>query len=295
MVVVLGDRYEALSVTIAATFLGIPVAHIHGGEASQGAIDDSFRNAITAMAHLHFPTAAPYARRIRQMGAQPGTIHLVGAPALDNLARLVLLERTQLAAELDLSLDAPLMMVTYHPVTTHHDDPAAGIDTLLAALAHFPETSMVISGANQDAGGRVINARLQAFAGQNPQRVRLVTSLGSLRYLSVLKQAAVVVGNSASGIIEAPAAGAAVVNVGPRQDGRLRSPAVIDCPEDEAALVAAITQALSPSFQAVAKRAESPFGEPGGSALIARTLASVPLESLGRKVFHDLPGDGAWT
>ncbi|WP_234016242.1 UDP-N-acetylglucosamine 2-epimerase [Magnetospirillum gryphiswaldense] len=294
LVVVLGDRYEVLAMAAAATCMGVPIAHIHGGEATEGAIDDSLRNAVTALAHLHFPTAAEYAGRIRQMGVAPERIFQVGAPALDNLQRLALLDRDLLAVELGMDLNAPLLMVTYHPVSVNHDDPAGGIDVLLQALEHFPDTRILLSGANQDAGGRAINARLEAFAARNPRHIRLVTSLGSRRYLSVLKHAAVVLGNSSSGIIEAPACGTAVVNVGPRQNGRLRAASVIDCAEDAEAVITAIKRAMSDEFQAVAKLGQTPYGQPGGCSVIAQTLATIPLDGLGIKKFHDLPGGIAW-
>jgi len=289
ILVLLGDRYEALAAASAAVCLGIAVAHLHGGEASEGAIDDSFRNAITALAHLHFPAAEPYRRRIVQMGAQPERVILAGSPALDNLERLPLPSPAAIIAELNLPADRPLLMVTYHPVTADGGDPVAEIRDLCAGLDRFPDHAVVISRANQDAGARAINTWLEGWAADRTDRVRLVSALGTPRYLAVVKAAAAVVGNSSSGVIEVPAAGTPSVNVGERQRGRLRAAAVIDCANDPDSVAAAISQALEPAHRALAARADTPYGRAGASALIARTLATVPLDGLLRKRFHDLP------
>jgi UDP-hydrolysing UDP-N-acetyl-D-glucosamine 2-epimerase len=288
LLVLLGDRTELLAAASAAACLNIPVAHLHGGEATEGAIDDAIRNAVTALAHLHFPSAEPYRRRILQMGVAPGRITLAGAPALDTFARLALLDRPALEADLGFSLAPPLFMVTYHPVTAGDSEPVAEIAELCAGLDCFPDARIIVSRANQDAGARAINAFLEDWAARHPERVRLVASLGTRRYLSVVKAAAVVVGNSSSGVIEVPAAGTASVNVGDRQKGRLRSPGVIDCACERDAVAAAVARALTPEHQTVAKRAETPYGGPGASARIAKVLTTVPLDGLLKKPFHDL-------
>lgn len=288
IVVILGDRYEALAVAAAATCLGIAIAHLHGGEATEGAIDDSIRNAITALAHLHFPAAEPYARRIVQMGVAQDRIITAGAPALDNLERLPLLGDAALGRELGMSCAPPFILATYHPVTIGGADPVAAASELFAALDRFPEARVLITKANQDAGGRAINAALDAWAAARRDRVLAVSSLGTLRYLSAVRAAAVVVGNSSSGIIEVPVAGTAVVNIGDRQKGRLRAPAVIDCAEDRDAIAIAIARAMSAEFQTLAERAETPYGRPGASARIAAALKAVPLAGLLVKSFRDL-------
>ncbi|MBI2236401.1 MAG: UDP-N-acetylglucosamine 2-epimerase (hydrolyzing) [Magnetospirillum sp.] len=288
ILVLLGDRTEVLAAASAATCLGIPIAHLHGGEASEGAIDDAIRNAVTALAHLHFPAAEPYRRRIVQMGVAPERVILAGAPGLDNLARLPLLDRDALEAELGFSLAPPLLMATYHPVTAGSGDPVGEVAEVCAGLDRVPDARVIVSRANQDAGARAINAFLDDWAGRRPERVRLVSSLGTLRYLSVVKLAAAVVGNSSSGVIEAPAAGTAVVNIGDRQKGRLRAPGIIDCPCRRDTVAAAIAQALTPEHQALAKRAETPYGTLGASARIARVLATVEIAPLLNKPFRDL-------
>lgn len=288
ILVVLGDRYEALAVACAATCLGVAIGHLHGGEATEGAIDDSIRNAITALAHLHFPAAEPYARRILQMGVAPERVVCAGAPALDYLERLTLPDRDALSRDLGFSCAAPLMVVTYHPVTVGGGDPVAAVGELFAALDRFPAARILFSKANQDSGGRAINAALDSWAAARRDRVLAVASLGTPRYLAAVRAASVVVGNSSSGIIEVPAAGTATVNIGDRQKGRLRAPAVIDCAEDRDAITAALTRALSPEFQALAARAETPYGRPGASARIAAALTSVPLAGLLVKSFRDV-------
>lgn len=288
LLVLLGDRTELLAAASAAACLNLPVAHLHGGEATEGAIDDAVRNAVTALAHLHFPSAEPYRRRILQMGVAPKRVVLAGAPALDTFARLPLLDRAALEADLGFSLAPPLFMMTYHPVTAGDSEPVAEVAEVCAGLDKFPDARIIVSRANQDAGARGINAFLDHWAASNPQRVRLVSSLGTLRYLSVVKAAAVVVGNSSSGVIEVPAAGTASVNVGDRQKGRLRSPGIIDCACARDAVAAAIARALTPEHQAIAKQAKTPYGGPGASARIAKVLTTVTLDGLLRKPFHDL-------
>lgn len=291
LAVVLGDRYEALAFAAACTCHRVPLAHLHGGEATEGAIDDAIRNAISALAHLHFPAAESYGRRIRQMGAAADRVVVVGAPALDNLARLDLLSPEALAADVGLPEEGPLLLVTYHPETMANDGGRDGGKALLAALDRFSGARVLATHANQDAGGRALNTALDAWAATRGPRVRVVPSLGVRRYLSAVKAAAVVVGNSSSGIIEAPAAGTAVVNVGQRQKGRLRAPAVIDCPASEDDIVAAIGRALHPDFQAMAALAETPYGAPGASARIARKLAETTLDNLLSKPFQDMAGE----
>lgn len=289
ILVVLGDRYELLAVAAAAMCLRIPIAHIHGGESTEGLIDEPVRHAVTAMSQIHFPAADLFARRIVQMGNDPDRVFPIGAPGIDNLDRLELPTREALEADLGFSLADPLLVVVYHPVTLSDEPPARLVGELLSALEQFPQARIVISRANQDAGGREVNQAVDAWAKPRADRVLAVTSLGMKRYLALLKAASVVIGNSSSGIIEAPPAGAAVVNVGDRQKGRPQAPAIINCPEEAAAIAAAITRALAPDFQAIAKRRETPYGRGAVSERMAHVLRTIPLDGLIRKSFHDLP------
>jgi UDP-hydrolysing UDP-N-acetyl-D-glucosamine 2-epimerase len=289
IVVLLGDRFETFAAAQAAMIATIPIAHIHGGEVTEGAVDEAMRHAITKMAHLHFTAAEPYRRRVIQLGEDPARVFTVGAPGLDNVSRIEPLDRPALARGLDFDLGAaPLLLVTYHPATANGVRPERPTRALLDALDAFPELRVLITHANADAGGRVVNRMIDERAAARPGRVKAVASLGTAVYLSAMRAAAAVVGNSSSGIIEAPALGRPTVNLGERQAGRLRAASIIDCAEETGAIKAAIETALSPAFQAAAAQAEPPYGRGGAAAAIHRVLRSVPLDDLARKHFHDL-------
>jgi UDP-N-acetylglucosamine 2-epimerase (non-hydrolysing)/GDP/UDP-N,N'-diacetylbacillosamine 2-epimerase (hydrolysing) len=287
VVVVLGDRFEILAAAQAAMAARIPIAHIHGGEATEGLIDEAIRHAVTKMAHLHFVAAEPYRRRVIQMGEQPSHVFNVGATGIDNIVRLRLLDRSAIGELLGIPLESPTFLVTYHPVTLV-EDPEKGFAQLLKALDVFSSARIVMTKTNADAGGREINRMVEEYSAQHPDRVRAVTSLGQLRYLSVMRNADVVIGNSSSGLLEAPAMGLPTVNVGERQRGRLRSPSVIDCEEEPSAIVAAIQCALTSEFRAVAGRRETPFGRGGTAEAIRDVLVTYPLDGILMKKFNDL-------
>jgi UDP-hydrolysing UDP-N-acetyl-D-glucosamine 2-epimerase len=289
MLVLLGDRYETLAAAQAAMMLRLPIAHVHGGEVTEGAIDDAVRHAITKMAHLHFAATEEYRQRIIQLGEQPARVFRVGAPGLDNIANVIPLSAQDLEAQLGIRFGKQNFLVTYHPVTLDRAEPAAAVGQLLDALDRFPDTHIVITKSNADAGGRGVNRRLDAYAAANRGRVWAISSLGTQSYLSVMALADAVVGNSSSGIIEAPAVGKPTVNIGSRQRGRVRAPAVIDCAEDRDAIVAAIERALSPQMKATAARRNSPYGTGGASENIKKVLAAVDLENLLEKKFYSLP------
>lgn len=289
VVLLAGDRYEALAAAQAAMCLRIPIAHISGGETTEGAIDEAIRHSLTKMSHLHFVSSEPYRRRVVQLGEAPERVLNVGAPGLDHLSRTEFMDRPALEASLGMGLADPLLLVTYHPVTLDDGDQTVPVRELLSALDDFPQAAVVISGVNADAGGSVIEAAFRDYAASRPGRVGIFASLGYHRYLSLMRLAAAVVGNSSSGIIEAPAVQVPTVNIGPRQRGRLRAASVIDCATGRAAISAAISRALSPEFQALAKTATSPLGRGGASVKIAQALRDWPLDDLLMKSFHDLP------
>ena len=289
IVVLLGDRFETLAAATAAALMRIPVAHIHGGEISEGAIDDSMRHAITKLSHLHFVAAEEFRRRVVQMGEAPERVFTVGAPGLDHLVRRSLPDRAAIAERVGLALDRPLLLVTYHPATLGENDPLADLEELLAALDRFTDAAIVFTKSNADAGGRAINARLDSWVSANPDRAVLVASLGSDFYFAALKEAAAVIGNSSSGLIEAPAAGAPTVNIGVRQDGRARSASVIDCADQRDAIEAAVRRALEPSMREVLATQTPAYGRAGDtSRLIFERLRSAPLEGILAKRFHSL-------
>lgn len=290
LLVVLGDRFEVLAAAQAALLLRIPVAHVHGGEVTAGAVDDAIRHAITKMAHLHFVAAEPYRRRVIQLGEDPSRVFCVGAPGLDALRTTDLLDRAEVEARLGKGLGSMTFLVTYHPATLGSVEPRAAAVAMLAALDRFPEAIVVMTKPNADAHGSDVAAELDAWAARNGERTVLRTSLGSLLYLSVMRLATLVIGNSSSGIIEAPALGVPTVNIGPRQDGRLRARSVIDCAEDEDAIAAAIGRAISAAHRVEFAGSIPPYGRGGdASAQIAETLASFPLPALLHKIFQDVP------
>ncbi|MFN3630455.1 MAG: UDP-N-acetylglucosamine 2-epimerase [Casimicrobiaceae bacterium] len=274
VLVLLGDRYELLAAAQAAVLARVPIAHIHGGEATEGAIDESIRHAVTKLSHWHFAAAEPYAERIRQMGESPARVWNVGAPAMDNIAALDPVPKDALEAFIGLPLRAPTFLVTYHPVTLKDDGGLAAMQALLAAL-DASSGSIVITGANADPGAGAIRASLQAFADDRPDRVVLVESLGARRYLSLMRHVDAVVGNSSSGLLEAPAVGIPTVDIGPRQQGRLRAPSVLHCGESAEEIRRALDAALSADHRAIAARRESPYGQPGAARRIVDLLETV--------------------
>lgn len=288
ILVVLGDRFEALAIVQAALVMRIPVAHLHGGEITEGAYDDAIRHAITKMASLHFVAAEPYRQRVLQMGEAPQTVFNVGAVGLDYLGREALMPLADVGESLGFALDAPYLLVTYHPVTAMDEEPADAFAALAAALEGFPQHRAVFTYPNADNGGQAIIAQIEALAAAHPERYCAVPSLGSRRYLATLAGAAAVVGNSSSGIIEAPALGVPTVNIGVRQQGRLAAASVLHCAARREAIAAALGQALAPAFAATCRGVVSPYGRGNAAAAITGVLADAPLPA--HKRFHDLPG-----
>jgi UDP-hydrolysing UDP-N-acetyl-D-glucosamine 2-epimerase len=258
VLVLLGDRFELLAPSVAALMLQIPIAHIHGGELTEGAIDDAVRHAITKMASLHFPATEIYRRRILQMGEDPSRVFNFGAPGLDQLHNATLLTRSQLELELGFALNSPTAIVTYHPVTRSDDDLDAQVDHLLSGIK-ASGIRAVFTMANADAQGARMNTRLQAACKASDGRFNWAPHLGHRRYLSCLKHFSVMVGNSSSGLTEAPSFRLPVVNVGERQDGRVRAPNVIDVPCNREAIKRGISKALSPRFKSSLRGMRNPY------------------------------------
>lgn len=285
-VIVLGDRFETFAAAQAAMFADIPIVHIHGGETSEGAFDEAIRHSITKMAHLHFVAADAYRKRVIQLGESPDRVENVGAAGLDHLQRTPLLDREALEKNLGLKLGSPLFLVTYHPVTVGDSDPAASVALLLDALDRFDAT-VVLTYPNADTGGRSIITAIDSFVAKNPQRRKAFASLGQQRYLSLMRIADAVVGNSSSGLIEAPALKRATVNIGERQKGRLKATSVIDAAEDTADIERAIRLALSSDFQRQLGDTISLYGQGNAArSMVARLKRELPLST--RKVFFDI-------
>jgi UDP-N-acetylglucosamine 2-epimerase (non-hydrolysing) len=286
IMVVLGDRFEILAAVQAAMIARIPVAHVHGGETSEGAFDEGIRHAITKMAQLHFVAAEPYRKRVVQLGESPARVFNVGAPGLDHLARTPLLSRDDLASSLSFPLGRPLFLVTYHPATLGRQSPMEAFGHLLDALRGFPDASMVFTYPNADTGGRALIASIDAFVAQSAGRATAFASLGQQRYLSLMREADVIIGNSSSGLTEAPALCRATVNIGDRQKGRLKASSVIDVEERCEDIVAGIRHALSQGFRDSLPATRSLYGRGDASASIVACLKAA-LPSL-QKPFFDI-------
>jgi UDP-hydrolysing UDP-N-acetyl-D-glucosamine 2-epimerase len=287
LLVVLGDRYEMLSAALAALPFALPVAHLHGGEVTEGAIDEQVRHAITKLAHLHFVAAEPYAARIRQLGEEPWRVHCCGAPGLDRLRGRATLSREALGSRLGRPLGRPTLLVTFHPETLAVADVPRQAEELTAALEAV-EGDVVATAPGADTANRAIADALQRLAARRPA-TRVLTTLGDEVYCSLLREADVMVGNSSSGLVEAPTFGLPVVNVGDRQRGRLRAANVLDVTADRAAIAEALRRALDPAFRRSLAGLANPYGDGHAASRIARVLREVPLgPQLTRKRFVDL-------
>jgi UDP-N-acetylglucosamine 2-epimerase (non-hydrolysing)/GDP/UDP-N,N'-diacetylbacillosamine 2-epimerase (hydrolysing) len=286
MLVVLGDRFETLAAAQAALVARIPIAHIHGGESTEGAFDEGIRHAITKMAQWHFVAAEPYRKRVIQMGEAPERAFNVGALGLDHLANLEWLERPELEAALGIALKAPLFVVTYHPVTLHSESPLVAMEQLLAALEQVSEATVIFTHPNADTGGRALIGCIDAWVGRHADRARAFVSLGQRRYLSLMREADVVIGNSSSGLVEAPALKKATVNLGDRQKGRLKATSVIDAAENQEDISAAIRKALSEEYRSTLADTVSLYGCGNVSGKIKHLLRSARLSV--EKTFFDI-------
>ncbi|MFH1582028.1 MAG: UDP-N-acetylglucosamine 2-epimerase [Pseudomonadota bacterium] len=286
IVVLLGDRFEILAAANAATLMRIPIAHIHGGEVTEGAYDDAIRHAITKMAYLHFAAHKDYARRIIQMGEDPKRVFNCGAPGLDSIRGLKLLSKKQLEKDLGFKLGKDVALVTFHPVTMEKGTAICHIKNLLKAL-DVSGLRMIFTMPNADAENKVISSMIMKFVKNNPDRACAFISLGQLRYLSLMKEVGLMAGNSSSGILEAPSFKLPVVNIGSRQDGRLKPINVIDCRGDMRSILAAIRCALSANFLSEIKNVRNPFDGGSSSKKIKNVLKHFRLTSP-RKAFLDL-------
>ncbi len=285
--VVLGDRYELLSVCSAATVMRIPLIHLHGGEISEGAIDDSIRHAVTKLSALHLTSAESHRRRVIQMGEDPGAVFNIGAIGVANAMSVEPLPKEGIERDLGIRIDRRTLVVTYHPVTAGDAEPADLFGNLLEALDRFPESTVIFTYPNNDARGAAIIEMIERYAAGRQSRVAAVASLGMRRYMSVLRYAGAVVGNSSSGIIEAPSMGLPTVNIGDRQKGRLAAESVINCGDSAAEIAGAIAVALKPETRKAAESVDNPYYQPDTAVMAADLIAEFPLERLRRKHFHD--------
>jgi UDP-hydrolysing UDP-N-acetyl-D-glucosamine 2-epimerase len=288
-VFLLGDRTELLGAAAAAAALRLPILHLEGGHVTEGAVDDAVRHAITKLAVLHFTAAEPYRQRIIQMGEDPARVFTVGSTGLDNLRAQGSRSVAEIGAEIGLDLSPGFLLTTFHPETLGVDAPEDQMVALRGALDAFPDLKILYTLPNADEGNQAIRAAVMAHAADQPDRVYAVESLGRRRYAWALSAAAAVVGNSSSGVIEAPMHRIATINIGDRQKGRLRAPSIIDVPAEASAIQAAIARGVSPEFRETIRDQVSPMGDGQAGRRIVSILEGVDFATLGRKRFRDLP------
>ena len=288
MVVMLGDRYEMLVVATVAMLQRIPIAHIHGGEISEGAVDDSIRHAITKMSSLHFTSTEEYQKRVIQLGEQPERVFYVGAIGVENIKKVRLMSKSELEESLGFKIETDTILVTYHPVTLGNRTSADEIADFLDALHEMSHVRVIFTMPNSDHGGDAIKDAINKFSESHSDRCKSFTSLGMRRYLSVMRYVAAVVGNSSSGLIEVPSAHIPTLNIGDRQKGRARGASVVDVASDKASIVAGLQEVLSPDFRTFCKTTTNPYEKEGTAESIFIVISTYPLEDLIRKSFCNL-------
>lgn len=289
IIVILGDRYEMLAVASAATIMHIPIAHISGGEITEGAIDDNIRHAISKLSSLHFATTNAHRNRLIAMGEQPSAVVNTGALGVYNIAHLNLLSKPELEAQLGFEIKRPAAIVTYHPATNDTEaSPSERFAALLSALDRFPDLSLIMTYPNNDPHSEQLIGMIEGYARLNPERVHVVPSLGRLRYLSALHAVDLVIGNSSSGVVEVPSAHIPTVDIGIRQRGRTAADSVIHCTDDSDSIAAAIDRALSSEGKKQASEAENPYFNNSTVKLIVDKLLEAEPSALLPKRFHDI-------
>jgi GDP/UDP-N,N'-diacetylbacillosamine 2-epimerase (hydrolysing) len=287
ILVVLGDRYEIFSAVTSALIFRIPVAHLHGGESTEGLIDESIRHSLTKMSHLHFVAAEEYKRKVLQMGEQPDNVFLVGGLGIDNIKKLNILDRAQLEKEIDFKLGFKNLLITFHPVTLEENTSQDQITELLLALKTLDRTHLLFTMPNADLEGRIIYEMIEEFVDNHANAISF-KSLGQLRYLSCLKHVDGVVGNSSSGLIEAPTFKIGTINIGDRQKGRIKSESVIDCLPTKKSILQALNKLYSPKFKAKLKFIKNPYGDGGASESIVKVLENHLMEEIIKKNFYNI-------
>jgi UDP-N-acetylglucosamine 2-epimerase (non-hydrolysing)/GDP/UDP-N,N'-diacetylbacillosamine 2-epimerase (hydrolysing) len=288
-IVLLGDRYEVLAAAQAALIHRIPVAHLHGGELTEGLIDEAIRHSVTKMSHLHFVATEDYRRRVVQLGETPERVFNFGAMALDPVRSLPLRTREEMEAELGYRLDRPFFLVTYHPVTLEKRSPRESLARLFRELDRHPDTLRIFTMPNADTQSDEIIEAIESYARAKPEDVRTHTSLGQRNYFSLIRLCRAVVGNSSSGLIEAPLFHVPTIDIGDRQKGRLRAPSVVHCDDTDTGIAHGFQRALSPEFAAALPTMRSPYDQGGDVAVrIKDVLKEADFSKLIRKKFFDL-------
>ncbi|PRM92014.1 UDP-N-acetylglucosamine 2-epimerase (hydrolyzing) [Arcobacter cryaerophilus gv. occultus] len=290
IVIVLGDRYEIFSATSAAMIARIPIAHISGGETTEGAFDEAIRHSITKMSHLHFTATNEYKNRVIQLGENPSRVFNVGGMGIENIKRLKLLSKEEFEKSIEFKLNIKNILVTFHPVTLENSTAKEQFQQLLDAIDELEDTNIIFTKANSDTDGRVINQMIDEYVTKNSHKSIVFTSLGQLRYLSALQYVDAVVGNSSSGLAEAPSFRIGTINIGDRQKGRIKASSVIDCEPNKDSILKSFEKLYSKEFQETLKTTINPYGNGCASKKIVEILKSVDLGNILKKSFYDLRG-----
>ena len=288
IVIVLGDRYEIFSATSAAMIARIPIAHIHGGEKTEGAFDESIRHSITKMSHLHFAATEEYKNRVIQLGEDPSRVFNVGGMGIENIKRLELLNKKEFEKSIEFKLNIKNILVTFHPVTLENSTAQEQFKELLDAIDELEDTNIIFTKANSDTDGRVINQMIDEYVTKNFHKSVQFTSLGQLRYLSALQYVDAVVGNSSSGLAEAPSFRIGTINIGDRQKGRIKASSVIDCEPNKDSILKSFEKLYSKEFQNSLINVKNPYGDGCASKRIVEILKSVDLGNILKKSFYDI-------
>jgi len=287
LVIILGDRFEALAFAISAYILKIPIAHLYGGEITEGALDEGFRHSITKLSYLHFTSTEQYRKRVIQMGEDPKRVFNVGALGIDNIKKLKLLPKEEIEIKFGMKFSENNFLITYHPETLSNSKTEENFLEILNALERFKDTTLIFTKANADPNGRVINRMIEEFFVKHSENVFIYDSMGTLLYLSVMQYVNAVIGNSSSGIIEAPSFKVATVNIGNRQKGRIKAESVIDCQPLKYEVTRAIEKTLSKSFQQLLKNVKNPYGDGTAASKIVGVLKNIfPIDNVSKK-FYD--------
>ena len=288
IVAVLGDRYEILSAVSAAMIARIPIAHMHGGETTEGAFDESMRHSITKMSHLHFTAAEEYRRRVIQLGEHPERVYNVGGMGIENIKRLKLLDKEALEESINFKLGKKNVLVTFHPVTLENSTAASQFQELLDTLDTLKGTRIIFTKANSDTDGRIINQMIDEYVARSKDTSVAFTSLGQIRYLSALQFMDAVVGNSSSGLLEAPSFKIGTINIGDRQLGRLKAQSIIDCKAENKSIERAFEKLYSDEFQESLNNIQNPYGEGMASEKIINILKKADMSSMVKKSFYNI-------
>lgn len=288
ILVLLGDRYEIFGVAGAASIMQIPMAHIHGGETTQGAFDEAFRHSITKMSHIHFAATNEYANRIIQLGEEPSRVFNVGGPGIENIKKLNLLSKEEFEKSIKFKLAKKNILITFHPATLENSSAREQFNELLNALDEIEETNFIFTKANSDTDGDVINKMIDEYVSENSQKAVAFASLGQLRYLSAIKFVDIVLGNSSSGLLEVPSFKKTTINIGDRQKGRARASSVIDVRPVKEEILAAIKRAYSKEFEQTLKDTINPYDGGNPSKKMVKILKEIKLDGILKKKFYDI-------